>query len=622
MVLLSAGGLSISAAAENKTIAGEFIVEPATLHCLGFEWLIEGDDNRNGHVAVTYRAKGAPQWREAQPLLRIYHEVVYPGDKNQYICGNLYAGSIMFLEPDTEYEARFVLSDPDGGNVAKTVIVKTRAEPKTFSAGKTLHVYSAGFSGKKELPGFPSILAAYGEAQAGDIILIHAGTYQEDFVFTKSGTAEKPIVFRGAGDGEAVLLGSKKDFMMDVHKADYLWFENLTIRDPGTGDGALITRSGVALYAGAVGHGNPGCQGLVVRCCKFEDVGTGIMASDANCRNFYIADNIFLGRNPTWEHRKRDPKYQHSGMAIWIGGQGQVICHNRITDFWDGIDITAGGAYPLESRDRKDRICAIDIYNNDIANCMDDFMETDHASHNIRVWENRGFNSSACGLSAQPVYGGPVYFVRNLLYNVQFNGGSDGAFKFNCGPAGVMVYHNTVAGSLTRPSGASDFHLRNNLLMRPMDSGTATNDFVTTLDYNGYRPEEGQPLFRWSGPKSASCKTLKEVYERLGFEEHGRLVDYDVFVNAQVPFYRKGYKYGPEENKLLEQQVRSGIKTPAWRRMYVPEDMDFRLKPGSVAADAGVALANINDGFTGKAPDLGAYEQGKPIPIYGPRPAP
>ena len=28
---------------------------------------------------------------------------------------------------------------------------------------------------------------------------------------------------------------------------------------------------------------------------------------------------------------------------------------------------------------------------------------------------------------------------------------------------------------------------------------------------------------------------------------------------------------------------------------------------------------NVNDGFTGRAPDLGAYELGQPIPVYGPR---
>jgi hypothetical protein len=36
--------------------------------------------------------------------------------------------------------------------------------------------------------------------------------------------------------------------------------------------------------------------------------------------------------------------------------------------------------------------------------------------------------------------------------------------------------------------------------------------------------------------------------------------------------------------------------------------------------DAGVVLPNFNDGFTGKAPDLGCCELGQPLPHYGPRP--
>jgi len=38
-----------------------------------------------------------------------------------------------------------------------------------------------------------------------------------------------------------------------------------------------------------------------------------------------------------------------------------------------------------------------------------------------------------------------------------------------------------------------------------------------------------------------------------------------------------------------------------------------------VAIDAGVRLAGINDDANGDAPDLGAYEFGEPLPVYGPR---
>jgi hypothetical protein len=44
------------------------------------------------------------------------------------------------------------------------------------------------------------------------------------------------------------------------------------------------------------------------------------------------------------------------------------------------------------------------------------------------------------------------------------------------------------------------------------------------------------------------------------------------------------------------------------------------LSPGCGAVDAGAILPNINDGFIGSAPDLGAYELGQPLPTYGPRP--
>jgi hypothetical protein len=47
---------------------------------------------------------------------------------------------------------------------------------------------------------------------------------------------------------------------------------------------------------------------------------------------------------------------------------------------------------------------------------------------------------------------------------------------------------------------------------------------------------------------------------------------------------------------------------------------NLMLRAGSAAVDAGVVIPNINDGFTGKGPDLGAYEVGQEMPIYGPRP--
>ena len=55
------------------------------------------------------------------------------------------------------------------------------------------------------------------------------------------------------------------------------------------------------------------------------------------------------------------------------------------------------------------------------------------------------------------------------------------------------------------------------------------------------------------------------------------------------------------------------------QRVYKAEDFDFRLRPESAAMDRGTSLAGITEGFSGKAPDLGALELGRPLPHYGPR---
>src|SRR5205085_7111213 len=64
-------------AAENKTRPGELVIDPPTLINLGFEWVIDGDDNRNAAVEVSYRKKGETQWKQALPLLRLQGERIF-----------------------------------------------------------------------------------------------------------------------------------------------------------------------------------------------------------------------------------------------------------------------------------------------------------------------------------------------------------------------------------------------------------------------------------------------------------------------------------------------------------------------------------------------------------------
>src|SRR5512146_2019952 len=140
--------------AQTTTAAGDFSVEPPTLVSLGFDWKISGDDNRNASVEVSYRKKGETAWKKGLPLMRLQREWVNGGPPLatdnpltprfpfDYVVPNMFSGSILNLEPDTEYECRFVMTDPDGvsGVTTRNAIVRTRKEPMPAAGGKTYHV--------------------------------------------------------------------------------------------------------------------------------------------------------------------------------------------------------------------------------------------------------------------------------------------------------------------------------------------------------------------------------------------------------------------------------------------------------------------------------------------------
>jgi hypothetical protein len=611
--------------------AGEFVVEPPTLINLGFEWEIAGDANRNATVDVSFRKSGASDWREALPLLRIGGERVYRLREHlEHLTADRFAGSILDLEPGTEYECRFTMRDPDGvsGTAERVVKVKTRTEPKEAKGGRVLHVYPPGYAGKREEPSFTSLLQAYygaglgdwnvvweRRAQPGDVIAMHAGLYKADrlnyvdpmmapfdgmYSLTLKGTAEKPITIRAAGDGEVVFDGSGCHRLFDMMASEHHILEGVTIRN-----------ADIAVFAGQ--KEVAGAKNLTVRNCRFEDVGIGVTTEYAGSRDFVIMDNVFLGREDRyrligWNNPDvYGPHGLRSYFAVKVYGAGHVVAHNAIAYFHDAICLSTYGT-PEKAQERK--AVAIDIYNNDMHVFNDDFVETDGGVHNIRVMRNRGFNAFHGGLSAQPVFGGPVYFVRNILYNVP----SGVAFKFSAKPAGLFVYHNTVVSEHVITDPHSNTHFRNNLFLgRDIPQrGIATFANATaysTYDYDGFRPNRGAAAqYSWLAPGSPTARiyepakenwrqfpALAALAQATGQEAHGVEVDYDVFERVAQP------------------------AASAPHAVYHSPDFDFRLKAGGKAVDRGVRLPTVNDGFAGKAPDLGALESGGTMPVYGPR---
>ena len=617
--------------AQDDIKAGAFIIEPATLINLGFEWHIMGDANRNATVQTAYRMSGTNSWKEALPLLRIGGERVFRNAENlDYTTPDLFAGSILDLVPDTEYECRFTMKDADGieGETVQTVKVRTRAEPKASTEGRILHVYPVDWKGKKEEPSFLGLKAAYygsglgdwsvvteRKIKPGDIILMHAGVYKADrlnyvepngipfdgtYVLTIKATVDRPIVIRGAGDGETIIDGAGAHRLFDVTASENHIFENLTIRNTD-----IAFSAGLKEVIGA--------KNLTIRNCRIEDVGIGITTENAGSKNFYIADNIFIGRDDRYRLRGwanpgiYPPSLLFSYMAIKVYGSGHVICHNSVAFFHDGINISTYGT-PETEQDLK--AVAIDIYNNDIHLVVDDFIEADGGVYNIRIMRNRGVNAGQCGLSAQPVFGGPAYFIRNVVYNVP-NGF---ALKFRAKPSGLYVLHNTFITENRNTETFSNAHFRNNLFLgadadkRPITAFPMATAY-STYDYNGYRPNKtGGNQYIWISPKEKQLRdytigdkegkgytSLKSFSDESGLEKHGVEIDYDIFTNMHAP--------DPARPHFI----------------YHATDINFTLNAKGKAIDKGIGLSNVNDGYKGTAPDLGAIEAGEPVPVYGAR---
>lgn len=635
LLTLSLALATLACAADNACRPGRFTVEHPTLLNLGFEWAIDGDDNRNARVTAEFRRVGDARWRPALPLLRHGGERVYRRRENlEFTVPNGFAGSILNLVPDTEYECRFELTDPDGtsGTTRQLVHVRTRAEPRPFTGGRTLHVYPPGHEGPREEPSYTGILQAYygaglgdwnvvweRRARAGDTLLVHAGLYRPERLnyvdpmmapfdgslsLTLKGTPDRPITIKAAGDGEVIFDGDGNHRLFDVMASHHHHFEGLTFRN-----------TDVAIFAGQ--KEVLGAVGLCVRNCRFENVGFGIWTEYAGSSDFYIADNLFLGR----EDRMRLIGWTYPGImsagiygshglksyyAIKVYGPGHVIAHNAIAYFHDAIAIST---YGTPETDPERQPSSIDIYNNDLHMLNDDFIETDGGVHNIRVFNNRGINAAHGGYSAQPVFGGPAYFIRNLLYHVP----SGVAFKFSAKPAGLLAYHNTIIGEQVIRDPYSNVHYRNNLFLgrdtpeRPvMVWANATG--AHSSDHNGYRPNRGVTnAFLWLAPPPGQLAyeptpsqwmafpSLAQLQTATGQETHGIEVDFDVFEQLTPP------------NPNLRHAV------------YHAMDLVFRLNPAGRAVDAGEILPTVNDDFAGRAPDLGALESGRPEPHYGPR---
>ena len=304
------------------------------------------------------------------------------------------------------------------------------------------------------------------------------------------------MIFDGAGNHR----------LFDVMASRYHIFEGLTIRN-----------TDVAFFAGQ--KEVCGAVGLTVKNCRFENIGFGVWTEYAGSSDFYIADNLFLGRDdrfrlvgwtgPLWASAGPYGSHQlTSYYAIKLYGPGHVIAHNAIAYFHDALGIST---YGTPENDPERQASSIDIYNNDIHMSNDDFIGDRRQRAQCARLRKSGHQCRARRIQlAAGIRRTDLLHPQHPLQRSDRSGVQ--VFRQARRDVRVSQHDHRRADSRDPYSNA---HWRNNLFMGRdtpdrgvMAWANATDAYSS--DYNGFRPNKGVAAqYTWLGAES----TASSLYE-------------------------------------------------------------------------------------------------------------
>lgn len=469
-----------------------------------------------------------------------------------------YRGSIVGLAVDTAYEIKLTA----GG-------------------------HETGFTARTRSDGWP----------VGETTVLPAGDSFENFTIKKSGTPQAYHLVTVPPGGRTSLDAANRVPANIVIDADYVIVRGLELKHAAQ-HGILIKAghhdivveqchvTGWGRYTGPLSYGNVG-----------GDNDSAVYA-EKGCGRLTIQRNLFespRGAASDWE---AGHPVGPQGVSLVNSSGGNVIRFNEIVStedhgFNDGIG--GGSNFSREGSPNRDS----DIYGNIVRSCWDDAIESEGANMNVRIWGNY-LHFFYNGIATASTTYGPLYIFRNVW------GESRHTSRDPIGGAGIktgerdefgggrrFVFHNTAL----QPHGiftAFTSHVNPNCVTRnnifDCRGALATKqekEPASDYDYDFF-----------SGGERGTAQEKHGVRGQVAFLPSYRLEFYPA---ARV----SAVKYGKVETDLGGGQKRN-ITDPVV------------TKPNPVI-DAGAVLPNFNDEFTGKAPDLGAFEVGRPPLEFGRR---
>jgi hypothetical protein len=458
--------------------------------------------------------------------------------------------------------------------VAALSLMQLASLTSAGAAGVNYYVSPAGndaSAGTLASP-FRTVQRGADAAQAGDYVNIAPGLYSGTTHIENSGRAGSPITFRRNGVGEVWLDGNCSASNAVVITGDYITIQDIGARRAGeevirleSSDNAVFERMTVTDW----------------NCGEGDDQYRGGISSWGGGRNLTVRGSYF-------ERRVQLPGDDTGyGNGIWVkntgpdAGGGHTFEDNTIIGGWDGI----GGEpedYPWGVFNKNTT-----IQRNKISLCSDDGIQVEGGNENNLVAYNT-IDRCLIGIAMAPSLTGPLTVMRNVITSSQlWRGEGPAAFKVGDNSVGeVRIYHNSYYAAPGAPSDGfkqTNENMRNvHLLNNAIYAGryafeTSSHTGAMSADYDALWSTDPDRLVKWDDERLTSLSAIRAV----GIETHG-------------------------------------LVTPnfGW------DVATLRPQSGSALIDAGARIPGVNDGFSGAAPDIGAFEFGSPHPTSNATQAP
>ncbi len=561
LVSLLLGLTSPAVGAESPPPAAPAAAVP-TFNSIGLYWK-PAQGGKSTACEVSYRVAGTDAWRPALPLWFDDNDHEGLPEHSQE-----YRGSIVGLAPDTAYEVKLVLA-----GTGQETTLQTRTWNEVFKVAKVVTLpdrLDATYTiteGGNARDGYVLYLPPDDRQTVSDV----KGTADVNLRVDASYVIVRGVELKGARF-HGIELGAVTDVVIEDCDISG-WGENL---EDGWGRD----------LDSAIYHKTADGQPRTLRRIVIQN--NRLHHPRSNSNSWLQARAI-----------RKGSKHPSGPQGItFINAAGEIVVrYNHIYSdfehmFNDGMgEVHNFGYAGFPGRDS-------DVYGNFVSHCWDDALELEGANMNVRCWANV-IDWTFMGVGGATTTLGPNYIFRNIYVHSRRGGGSDEAaykgqsfLKLGAGPRDerlargrIYVFHNTTLqpepwGGQTDTSGAANgLHLtakdkhqinivsRNNAFWLRADRGTVAYDPQRA-------PENDFDYDLANSPADAVA----------GSESHGL---------RAVP------KFGAP--------------------LDTSRPWSVALASDSAGHDQAVPLPNFNDDFAGKGADMGALEDGKPLPAWFPR---